>query len=127
MKYKLTIYKKPKYLHAIVTGQNSRENVERYLREVVLECKNANCSRLLIEERLEGPRLKMLDIFQIVSEESKGAIGKFNAIAYVDIHSEGKLMQFAETVAVNRAVPVMLFSTVQEAEKWLNEGDEEGI
>ena len=32
-------------------------------------------------------------------------------------------MQFAETVAVNRRVPVAVFSNVEDAEQWLlNEG-----
>ena len=30
-------------------------------------------------------------------------------------------MQFAEDVAVNRAVPVRVFATVAEAERWLDE------
>jgi hypothetical protein len=119
MTYKLTIDKKSYYLHAIVTGQNSRENVEHYLVEVLHECKAANCFRLLIEERLEGPRLDTLNVFQIVSEGSSQAIGIFDAIAYVDIHAKGDLMLFAETVAVNRALPVNIFSTVAEAEQWL--------
>jgi hypothetical protein len=33
----------------------------------------------------------------------------------------GDLMQFAETVAVNRGLPLRAFSTVAEAEKWLLE------
>jgi len=31
----------------------------------------------------------------------------------------GDLMKFAETVAVNRGLPVMVFSSVSDAEKWL--------
>ncbi|MHA1940033.1 MAG: hypothetical protein ACW97O_17665 [Candidatus Thorarchaeota archaeon] len=119
MTYNLTIDKKPNYLHAIVTGQNCRENVARYLEEVLRECEDSNCFRVLIEERLEGPRLKTLDVFQIASEGSKQGIGKFHAVAYVDINAEGDLMKFAETVAVNRALPVTVFSTVADAEKWL--------
>jgi hypothetical protein len=35
-------------------------------------------------------------------------------------------MHFAETVAVNRGVPVMVFPTVAEAEIWLLEKDRAG-
>jgi hypothetical protein len=35
-------------------------------------------------------------------------------------------MKFAETVAVNRGVPVVVFGTVAEAEPWLLEGDRQG-
>ena len=119
MTYKLTINKKPTYLHAIVDGQNSRENVVRYLQEVLRECIVHKCSRVLIEERLEGSRLETLDVFKIATEASEETIGKLEAIAYVDINAKGDLMHFAETVAVNRALPVRVFSTVAAAEKWL--------
>jgi hypothetical protein len=74
---------------------------------------------VLIEERLDGPRLGALDVFQIASEASSKAGGTLKAIAYVDVNAEGNMMQFAETVAVNRGVPVVVFSTVADAEKWL--------
>jgi hypothetical protein len=35
-------------------------------------------------------------------------------------------MQFAETVAVNRGLPVVVFSTVADAEKWLLSEDRGG-
>ena len=35
-------------------------------------------------------------------------------------------MQFAETVAVNRALPVTIFSTVADAERWLLDEDRGG-
>jgi hypothetical protein len=45
------------------------------------------------------------------------------AIAYVDVNADGDLMQFAETVAVNRMLPVAVFSNVADAEKWLLDKD----
>jgi ATP:corrinoid adenosyltransferase len=36
--YKLTIDQKPAYLHVVVTGRNSGENVVRYMEEVIREC-----------------------------------------------------------------------------------------
>jgi hypothetical protein len=119
MTYKLTIDEKPTYLHAIVTGQNSRENVAQYMEEILRECIAHNCFKVLIEERLEGPRLGTMDVFHIVSEGSSKAIGMLKAIAYVDVNATNDLMKFAETVAVNRALPVAVFSTVADAEKWL--------
>ena len=119
MTYNLAINKKADYLHAIVTGQNSFENIKKYLQQILHECKAANCSYLLIEERLEGPRLNTMDVFEIASIEGRKAFGSFKAIAHVDINAEGDLMKFAETVAVNRALPVRTFSTLPEAERWL--------
>ena len=119
MTYKLTIDQKPAYLHIIVTGQNTAENVARYMKDVLRECIIRNCRRLLIEERLEGKRLGTLDVFQIVSQGTMRSEGKISAMAYVDVNTEGKLMQFAETVAVNRGFPVKVFATVRDAESWL--------
>jgi hypothetical protein len=119
MSYRLTITPKEGYLHAIVTGANSRENVLRYLQDIRRECGVHGCYRVLIEERLEGPRLGIADVFQIAAEGSGRAQGRFKAIAYVDVNAEGDLMKFAETVAVNRNLPVMVFGSVDDAERWL--------
>ena len=119
MTYNLKFITNKKYLHAIVTGQNCLENIKGYLKQILDECLAANYSRLLIEECLEGPRLNTLEVFRIASEESKGAFGILSAIAYVDINAEGDLMEFAETVAVNRGLHVRIFPTLVEADKWL--------
>ncbi|HUJ45425.1 MAG TPA: hypothetical protein VLW52_17655 [Opitutaceae bacterium] len=119
MPYKLTISPKPTYLHAIVTGLNNPETVKRYLEGIRRACTARRCFRVLVEERLEGPRLGTMDVFQIAAEESSRAQGFFEAVAYVDVNAEGDLMKFAETVAVNRGIPVTVFPSVREAEEWL--------
>jgi hypothetical protein len=83
------------------------------------ECITRHDTKVLIEERLEGPRLETVDVFNIAVEGSKRFHGALKAIAYVDVNREGELMQFAETVAFNRGLPVTVFSTVAEAEQWL--------
>ena len=126
MTYKLTITQKPTYLHIVVTGQNSKKTILQYFDEIHRECTARGCFRILIEERLEGPRLGVIDVFQIVSDESSKDRGFFKAIAYVDINAESDLMEFAEDVAVNRALPVVVFSTVADADKWLLNEDSVG-
>ena len=126
MSYTLTIVPKPAYLHAIVTGTNTRETVTGYLAELRRECVARGCFRVLIEERLEGPRLGTMDVFDIASEGSERGRGALEAIAYVDVNAEGASMKFAENVAVNRALPVAVFPTVADAERWLLSADREG-
>ncbi len=121
--YNLTIIQKPTYLHAIVTGLNTKETVMSYLREVSRECALRDCSRVLIEERLEGPRLDVIDVFEIADVGSSRALGSCRTIAYVDVNAEGDLMKFAETVAANRFLFVKVFSSVRDAEKWLLSSD----
>ena len=119
MTYELNLEQKPAYLHATVRGDNTRQNVERYLGEIRRECIVRNCRRVLVEERLRGDRLATADVFSIVMEESARAAGLFDAIAYVDVHAGGDMMKFAEGLAMERGIPVRLFATVAEAEKWL--------
>jgi hypothetical protein len=118
--YQVRFTDRGKYLHAAVTGANTRDNVLRYLADVRRECEVRNCTRVLIEERLEGPRLGFPDVFRIAAEGSTRALGFFEAIAYVDVHAQGDLMDFAETVAVNRAMPVRVFRSLPDAENWLD-------
>jgi hypothetical protein len=117
--YQLQIIEKPTYLHAIVMGPNTVENVAGYLRDLLRECEARQCFNLLIEERLTGRRLETWDVYQIASEHSALARGVFRSIAFVDVNAGGDLMKFAETVANNRGVPLNLFATVAEAEQWI--------
>jgi hypothetical protein len=119
MPYQLQITEKPTYLHAVVTGKNTIENVTGYLKDLLRECEARQSFNVLIEERLEGRRLETWDVYQIASDSSTLARGFFRAIAFVDVNASGELMKFAETVANNRGVPMMLFATVTEAETWL--------
>jgi hypothetical protein len=123
MSYTLTIDQNHSYLHAVITGRNTRENVEGYLRELVAECQARDCFRVLVEERLEGPRLRLLDVFELATMGSDLGRGTLKAVAFVDIYAEGGLMKFAEDVAVNRGIPMAVFDTVAEAETWLKQGD----
>jgi len=126
--YQLTIEAKPGYLHIIVTGDNTRENVMGYMEEVVRECTLRQCFRVLLEERLEGPRLGTLDVFEMVSAGSTRFLRTLKAMAYVDINARNQeMMQFAENVAVNRAFPVRVFPTVVAAERWLEAEQQQSI
>ena len=119
MSYELRFEQEPTYLHVVVTGANSKQTVAAYLEDVRRECVARNCFRVLIEERLEGARLGIMDVFEIAAEGSRRAPAQFKAFAYVDVNAGGDLMKFAETVAVNRGLPVMVFGTVVEAREWL--------
>jgi hypothetical protein len=122
MSYKLDIIENSAFLHVIVTGRNTKKNVIAYLKEVLQECVTRKYRKVLIEERLVGRRLETFPVFEVVSGSSQDAVGKFDAIAYVDVNAEGSLMKFAETVAINRGLPVVFFATLAEAKKWLEEG-----
>jgi hypothetical protein len=118
MTYEIRIEQTRNYLHATVTGTNCKENVTGYMADIRRECEQCDCFRVLIEERLEGPRLDAMEIFTIASEGSMKALGFFDAVAYVDVHA-GQLVDFIETVALNRGMPIAVFSSVEDAKQWL--------
>jgi hypothetical protein len=120
--YTLTVDQKPTYLHAVVTGDNSAQAVEQYMEELMRECTARGASRVLIEERLVGPRLGAFEVFSMVSKGTARYRQAVEALAFVDVNAEGNVMRFAEEVAVNRGFPVRVFPTVAAAEQWLLHG-----
>jgi len=119
MAYALQVTQEPTYLHFVVTGQNSKETILGYVEEINQECAARKCFRVLIEERLDGPRLSIMDVFELVQNVTCKARGLYKAIAYVDVNSVSNTMKFAEDACVNRALPNAVFPTVSDAEKWL--------
>ena len=103
MAFQVRIDERPTYLHVTVSGDNSLDSVAGYMEQVLRECTARQCFRVLVEERLEGPRLGTLQVFGLVSKGSERLRGVLQAMAYVDVNATGDLMGFAENVAVNRA------------------------
>jgi hypothetical protein len=126
MNYEIKIIPNEGYIHAVITGTNTKENVAAYLDDLLQECHERNCYKILIEEHLVGPRLGLADVFQIVTEHSAKASGTLKAVAFVDVNASDDMMHFAETVAVNRAIPVRIFPTVEKAESWISLRAREG-
>ena len=118
MTYDVQFAHMPDYIHAIVTGQNSYDNFLRYTDEVLVECQRAECRRILIEDKLAGPRMTEGEIFIVVTDASRRAYGFYEALAFVD-QQIGETRYFAETVAVNRGIPIAIFRDVAQAEEWL--------
>ncbi len=96
------------------------------MEELLWECIARGIPRVLIEERLEGPRLGAFEVFAMVSKGCAQFERAVEVMAYVDVNAEGDLMRFAEDVAVNRGFPVRVFQTVAAAEHWLLHDDRPG-
>ena len=118
--YRFAVARRSGYLHISVSGENTAENVRRILRDVLDACAQHDCRRVLLEEHLLGPSLEIVEAFEIVSEGSRSA-RPIEQIAYVDTNPEhdSSLLEFVETVALNRGVRVRVFAAVSEAESWL--------
>lgn len=105
-------------LHVRVSGEKSIDTICAS-HDAICEASNARgISRLLIEERLDGPALSTFDLYDIVSRASRQGAAKYEAIAYVDESPDSKL-EFAETLAVNRGLAVAAFDSVSAAKRWL--------
>jgi hypothetical protein len=125
MSYQLDLKKRENFLHATVTGTNDAQTVLNYMNEVKNRCAAEDCYRVLIDEKLDGPRMDEMEIFAMISQGSPDALGFFEALAYVDEQQDFEVVKFAETVAVNRGIPVAVFSSVEDAENWLRHRNSE--
>ena len=121
VKYSFVAKPAPDYLHALVTGNNSVDNVRRYLAELTRALVDPGCTRVLIEENLDGPSLGATDVYAVVTAAAREVPSHVQKIAYDDVNPEHDMgiLTFAETVAVNRGVNVRRFATVAEATRWL--------
>ncbi|HXZ55391.1 MAG TPA: hypothetical protein VEH03_08045 [Burkholderiales bacterium] len=122
--YKLTVTRKAGYVHAIASGPNTQENMKGYLEELLAQCIAQGHRRVLIEERLVGPRIGMMDVFDLGSVMSDRARAQIEALAFVDINAkDDRNLKFGENVAVNRGLRARMFRTVEDAENWLKQAD----
>lgn len=120
MAYQLTFAEKKGYLHFIATGDNTPEDILGYLKEGLAMCHGSAIRRVLVEERMEGPRLGLLEIFPIAVEIAWRARSFLDEVAFVEVNAENGLSNFAGNLARARGLGVRVFETVQEAEEWLS-------
>ena len=119
MPYTLTIDSKGSYLHAVVRGTNDRETVIAYFTELRAACAKRDCYRVLVEERLDGPRFPPEVLLPLMAEVVAPAGATFEALAYVDVMAvTDNVLRLASQV-VQKGAKVGVFDTVAEAEAWL--------
>ncbi len=119
MAYELSIESKGSYLHATVTGQNGRETILGYFEEIRAVCRSRDCYRVLVEERLEGPRFSLPELFQLAAEVTALSGATFEVLAYVDTNAESDSVQQVAGQVAQPGSAIGVFVTVAEAEWWL--------
>jgi hypothetical protein len=122
MSYTFAAEEKPGFVHVRITGDNSRESVRGYLREVYELCARTGVSSVLIEEDLSGARLEPVEVYRVAVEASADTTPIILRIAYVDVRagSVRSNVDLGLAVARDRGVNVEAFGTVSEAEAWLS-------
>jgi len=116
--YDLHFESRPGFMHITVAGVRSPETFAQYTAEIIGGCELKGCDRILIEDRLVGPRMSPLDYYSVLPTVSQRARSVIRAIALVD-EQIGDVGYFAETVAVNRGLNIGVFTTLKDAENWL--------
>ena len=121
MGYTLTMKAKGSFLHVIVTGENTPENLQQYLAEVYKSCSEGGFSAVLIEENLSGPSLPPVDVYKIITKASSQTSPIVNKIAFVDVNPTHlpSIAVLGEAVGRDRGANVRVFRTIEEAESWL--------
>jgi hypothetical protein len=120
MAYHLSIELHPTYVHAVATGETTSENLRRFLLEAYQASVAERRNSLLLELRFSGPSLNFGSVYSVIAERSLDG-ATLARIAYVDASPEHAVQtaEFAELAAQNRGINVRLFSTIEEAKRWL--------
>jgi hypothetical protein len=123
MAYDMKVMDEDDYLHVVVTGDNTPEDVAGYLDQIRRVCAERALSKVLIEEDLTGPQLGTVDVYDVISAASQEVAPAIRSIAFVDTNPQHAFapMKFAETVAVNRGVHVKVFRDVPSAKAWIRQ------
>lgn len=117
--YTLTVESKGSYLHAVVRGPNDRATVIGYFAEIREACVKRDCYRVLVEERLEGPRFPPEVLLPLMAEVAGSAGATFEALAYVDAMAVADTVMRLASQVVQPGARVGVFDAVAEAEAWL--------
>lgn len=121
MEYAFSAERKDGYVHVRVQGASDAPTTARYMEDMFRACLEHRCGFLLIEENLEGERLGIGEIFQLITEKIDELRPAIRVVAFVDAtaqHSDATL-SFADNVITNRGITVSHFGTVSAAEAWL--------
>lgn len=115
----LTVEMKGSYLHAVARGPNTRDAVLGYFRELREACRTRDCYRVLIEERLDGPRFPPDELQLLMAEVVAWAGPTFEAVAYVDVNAEDDTIERLAGQVVEPGMAIGIFATVADAERWI--------
>lgn len=121
MKYNIDITLHTDYLHAVIVGDNSIKNVDRYLSDIQEAVEHHQCKNVLIEEQLTGGGLDTFDIFDIIRTRARYARDNKLRIAYIDLNRDHHrtTVAFGENLANILGVNVKVFPATPEAKEWL--------
>jgi hypothetical protein len=122
MSYEFKVERAPKYLHVTGRGDNSEDNLRRFLLDSYRAAVEHDCDTLLMELNFAGRSLSIGSIYSVIAERSSDG-SQLRHVAFVDTNLEHprERGEFAELAASRMGVSVRCFPSVAEARRSLEE------
>src|SRR3569623_1968858 len=118
--YQLNFEHLPRYLHAMVIGENGPDNVYDYMVHVLQEYTRSGYERLLITEDLRGPRLTDQEVVEVLRQLAEAMPLPRGKVEYVDLAINAtSAMALAIHIAKYKGIDIQRFSTIEAARAWL--------
>ncbi|KFN42860.1 hypothetical protein [Arenimonas oryziterrae] len=121
--YRLHFEQRPNYLYAVVSGpEDSLEITLAYWREIAVECLTRRATRVLVVDELGGTPMPPEQIAELV-KNMQGSGMESVQVAFVEpVMAHVPLMEHGEIFAMESGFNARVFSSVNEAERWLRFG-----
>lgn len=119
MQNKIEISFEGDYLQVIADGEKDYRFQERLWNEVVAACKQHDCRRILGIAHTTKP-VEALEGFELAQLFRDLGVTDEYRIAWVEHNKDAKdIVNFIETVLINRGLPGRVFDSEPEALEWL--------
>jgi len=119
MSVPLQIEAMPDYLEAKFTGAVATEEIWRQYELIAIHCKRANKNKLLLDITDTYGDLSLAHRYRLGDKAETFMFYNLIKIAVVCRQEQLDWQKFGEMVARNRWVNVRVFTSVEDAEKWL--------
>jgi len=119
MSIQLQIEEAPDYLAAKFTGAGEAEEIWRQFELIAEQCKRANKNKLLLDITETYGTLSLVDRYRLGDVAEVFVYYKLIKVAAVSRPEQLDHKRFGEMVARNRWVNARVFTSLDDAEKWL--------
>ena len=125
MKNEIIITFEDDYVQAIANGEKDFEYATKLFTQIVQACEENDCKKVLGLADTTKP-LRTMEAYQMAELFRELGLTHEYRIAWVELNADSyDSTYFAETVLVNRGMPVRLFPDEVQAKKWLLDDNDE--
>lgn len=125
MKNEIIITFEGDYVQAIANGEKNFEYATNLFTQIVQACQEHDCKKVLGLANTSKP-LRTMEAYKVAELFRELGLNHEYRIAWVELNEDSyDTTYFAETVLVNRGMPVRLFANELQAKKWLLDDSDE--